>query len=147
MAAPKGDDSFIAEIGGVTFAVLTRISICFTWAIFWLCRVTLTDALDHQLAEPKLIAVELLGENPFDQGFSIGMAMLTAQVCLIAWPHIKGGAMGLIARSAETWSEGIARRLSPKAAKIFAQRLPTADLREILEKREQSEKAEAAESE
>ena len=55
--------------------------------------------------------------------------------------------MGLIARSAETWSEGIARRLSPKAARVFAQRLPTADLREMLEKREQSEKAEAAESE
>lgn len=49
--------------------------------------------------------------------------------------------MGLIAKSAESWSEGVARRLSPKTAKIFAQRLSTDDLREILEKREQDEKA------
>ncbi len=52
--------------------------------------------------------------------------------------------MGLIAKSAESWSEGIARRLSPKTAKIFAQRLPTAELREILKQREQAETEEAA---
>ncbi len=144
--AVKDDDSVIAQIGGVTFAVLTRVSICFTWLGFWLCRVMLTDSLDYRFTEPRSIAIELLGKNPFDQGFSIGMAMLTVQVWLITWPHIKGGTMGLIARSAEAWSEGVARRLSPKAVKIIAQRLSTDDLREILEKRERDEKAETATS-
>ncbi len=144
--AVKDDDSVVAQIGGVTFAVLTRVSICFTWSGFWFCRVVLTDSLDHRFTEPKLIAIELLGKNPFDQGFSIGMAILTVQVCLIAWPHVKGGVMGLIAKSAEVWSEGVARRLSPKTVKIVAQRLPTDDLREILEKRDRDEKAGTATS-
>ncbi len=43
---PNDDDSLIAEIGGVAFAVLTRVSIGITWAGFWCCRVLLTDALD-----------------------------------------------------------------------------------------------------
>ena len=55
--------------------------------------------------------------------------------------------MGLIAKSAEAWSEGIARRLSPKAARIFAQRLTTAELREILKQREQAERPGNATSE
>ena len=117
------------------------------WAGFWACRVILTDVLDHSFTELELIAIELLGESPFDQGFSIGMAILTAQVWLIAWPNVKGGLMGLIAKSAEAWSEGIARRLSPKAARIFAQRLTTAELREILKQREQAERPGNATSE
>ena len=114
------------------------------WAGYWACRVVLTDVLHHRFSELKLIAKALLGEDPFDQVFSIAMAILTAQVWLIAWPYLKGALMGLIAKSAESWSEGIARRLSPKTAKIFAQRLPTAELREILKQREQAETEEAA---
>ncbi len=44
--------------------------------------------------------------------------------------------MGLIAKSAEAWSEGIARRLSPKTAEVFARRIPAHRLREIADEQE-----------
>ena len=70
------------------------------WAVFWCVRVLLTDALPYfNQGGWKLALLELIGENPFDQGFSIRMAWLTVEVAIIALNYAITGVIMLIAKT------------------------------------------------
>ena len=71
----EDDDSLLASVAGVPLTRSARIGACLVWAGFWCARVLLTDALPY-ISGGRLRAAlpELLGENAFDQGFSICMA-------------------------------------------------------------------------
>ena len=87
-------------------------ALCFVWAGFWAARVLLTDALT--LLNPlqvKLALLELLGQNAFDQGFSICMVWLTAEVAVIARSIIGTVVEMLIAKTPISWTDRILRDL------------------------------------
>ena len=80
----EDDDSLLASVAGVPLTRMARIGVCFVWAGFWAARVLLTDALTLLNAlQVKPALLELLGQNAFDQGFSICMAWLTVEVAVI----------------------------------------------------------------
>ena len=96
----EDDDSLLASVAGVPLTRSARIGAVLVWAAFWATRTLLTDAIPHlnQGAwQPALL--ELLGENPFDQGFSICMAWLTVEVAVILWNYLKTGVFMLIAKT------------------------------------------------
>jgi hypothetical protein len=98
----------------------------------------LTDARDYGFAELGSLAIELLGKSPFDQGFSIGMALLVIQIWLILWPFLKGGIMGVISRTPKSWAEGVAERLSLERFRELAKkRLTEAQLQDMLKEKQQ----------
>lgn len=55
--------------------------------------------------------LELLGENSFDQGFTICMAWLTIEVATIVWDILKMGATMLIAKTSKPFLEQLAERV------------------------------------
>ena len=61
--------------------------------------------------------LELLGENSFDQGFTICMAWLTIEVAAIIWDILKMGATMLIAKSPRSLTQSILRGLPTEALK------------------------------
>ena len=96
----EDDDSLLASVAGVPLTRSARIGACLVWGGFWCARTLLTDALRYiNQGDWKLALLELLGENPFDQGFSICMAWLTVEVIVIARDFIAGGIRMLIAKT------------------------------------------------
>ncbi len=89
---------------------MARAGLCFVWAGFWAARVLLADAL--ALLNPlqvKPALLELLGENAVDQGFSICMVWLTAEVAVIVRDAIGKGIQMLIAKTPISWTDRILR--------------------------------------
>ncbi len=111
----EDDDSLLASVAGVPLTRSARSGACLVWAGFWCARVLLTDALAHfNQGQWKTALLELLGENPFDQGFSICMAWLTVEVAVIAKNFLITGVLMLIAKTPRPFWEELARRM-PKA--------------------------------
>ena len=106
----EGDDSLLASVAGVPLTRMARIGLCFVWSGFWAARVLLTDAL--ALLNPlqvKPALLELLGQNAFDQGFSICMVWLAVEVAVIVRDTIGRGIQMLIAKTPISWTDRILR--------------------------------------
>ena len=128
----EDDDSLLASVAGVPLTRSARIGACLVWAAFWAARALLTDALPYfNQGDWKSALLELIGENPFDQGFSICMAWLTVEVAIITGNAIKTGVFMLIAKSAKP------------AAEIVAENLSIERLEAILEKKRRQQQARA----
>ena len=98
----EDDDSLLASVAGVPLTRSARIGACLVWAVFWCARVLLTDALPYfNQGNWKSALLELIGENPFDQGFSICMAWLTIEVAIIVWNSLKRSIFMLIAKTSK----------------------------------------------
>ena len=111
----EDDDSLLASVAGVPLTRSARFGACLVWAGFWYARVLLTDALAHfNQGQWKTALLELLGENPFDQGFSICMAWLTVEVAVIAKNFLITGVLMLIAKTPRPFWEEVVRR-TPRA--------------------------------
>ena len=124
----EDDDSLLASVAGVPLTRMARIGLCFVWAGFWAARVLLTDALTLLNAlQLKLALLELLGQNAFDQGFSICMAWLTVEVAVIVRDIIGRGIQMLIAKTPISWTDRVLRGL------------PLERLKAEIERREKSE--------
>ena len=96
----EDDDSLLASVAGVPLTRSARIGACLVWAVFWAARFLLTDALPYfNQGDWKSALPELLGENPFDQGFSICMAWLTIEVAITALNYAITGMIMLIAKT------------------------------------------------
>ena len=129
-APVEDDNSLLASIAGVPLTRSARVAVCLIWASFWCARIFLTDAPRYISAgqlRPALL--ELLGDNPFDQGFSICMAWLTVEVAVILWNLLKRGIFMLIAKRGKPFWVQVAERLSIE------------DLEAILEKKRQKANA------
>ena len=130
------DDSLLASIAGVPLTKMARIAACLIWLGFWCSRVLLTDALTLGFGDARLLAVGLLGENPFDQGFSLCMLWLSVEVAAIIGGALKGGFDMLIAKTPKGWAEGILDRMPlDRIRAVAARRLPTEELEAILAER------------
>ena len=107
------DDSLLASVAGVPLTRMARIGLCLVWAGFWAARVLLTDVL--ALLNPfqaKSVLLELIGQNAFDQGFSICMIWLTVEVAAISWTTLKTGANMLIAKTTPSLRQQVAETLT-----------------------------------
>ena len=133
----EDDDSLLASVAGVPLTRSARIGACLVWAGFWCARILLTDALPYiSGGQLRAALLELLGENAFDQGFSICMAWLTLEVAVIVWNFLKMGATMLIAKTTKPFLEQL------------AERVPLERLEEIVErKRQKSRKDQEAKAE
>ena len=121
----EDDDSLLASVAGVPLTRSARIGAGLVWAAFWAARALLTDALPHfNQGDWKSALLELIGENPFDQGFSICMAWLTIEVAIIALNYSITGVIMLIAKSPRNWKRSVLQSFS------------TSELKAELEKRE-----------
>lgn len=117
------DDSLLASVAGVPLTRMARMGLCFVWGGFWATRVLLTDALVLLNAlQVKPALLELLGQNAFDQGFSICMVWLTAEVAVIARSIIGTGVEMLIAKTPRSWTEHILRGLPLERLKAEVER-------------------------
>lgn len=124
----EDDDSLLASVAGVPLTRMARIGLCFVWAGFWAARVLLTDGLALLNAlQLKPALLELLGQNAFDQGFSICMAWLTVEVAVIVRDIIGRGIQMLIAKTPISWTDRVLRGL------------PLERLKAEIERREKSE--------
>ena len=124
----EDDDSLLASVAGVPLTRSARIGAGLVWAAFWSARILLTDALPHlNQGDWKSALLELIGENPFDQGFSICMAWLTIEVAVITWNGIKGAIM-LIAKTSK-------KSFRHELMETLADSLPIETLEAILEKK------------
>ena len=124
----EDDDSLLASVAGVPLTRMARIGLCFVWAGFWAARVLLTNALALLNAlQLKPALLELLGQNAFDQGFSICMAWLTVEVAVIVRDIIGRGIQMLIAKTPISWTDRVLRGL------------PLERLKAEIERREKSE--------
>lgn len=122
----EGDDSLLASVAGVPLTRSARAAVCLIWTTFWCARIFLTDApLYITTGQLRPALLELLGENAFDQGFSICMAWLTVEVAIILGNLLLTGGSVLIAKTAK-----------PLRVQV-AETLTTADLEAIMEKRRQ----------
>ena len=122
----EDDDSLLASVAGVPLTRSARIGACLVWAGFWCARILLTDALPYiNGGQLRAALLELLGENAFDQGFSICMAWLTLEVAVIVWNFLKMGATMLIAKTTKPFLEQL------------AERVPLERLEEIVERKRQ----------
>jgi len=130
----EDDDSLLASVAGVPLTRSARIGACLVWAGFWCARILLTDALPYiNGGQLRAALLELLGENAFDQGFSICMAWLTLEVAVIVWNFLKMGVTMLIAKTTKPFLEQL------------AERVPLERLEEIVErKRKKSRKDQEA---
>lgn len=123
------DDSLLASVAGVPLTRMARIGLCFVWAGFWAARVLLTDV--PALLNPfqvKPVLLELIGQNTFDQGFSICMVWLTVEVAAIAWATLKTGVNMLIAKT------------TPSLRRQVAESLSLEELEAIVEKKREKER-------
>ncbi len=109
----EDDDALLSSVAGVPLTRLVRIGPCFVWAVFWCARFLLTDAMLY-LSSLKLKSAssELLGVNPFDQGFSICMIWLSVEVAAIVWHILKMGVAMLIAKTSKPLRNMVLERLS-----------------------------------
>ena len=122
----EDDDSLLASVAGVPLTRSARIGACLVWAGFWCARILLTDALPYiNGGQLRAALLELLGENAFDQGFSICMAWLTLEVAVIVWNFLKMGVTMLIAKTTKPFLEQL------------AERVPLERLEEIVERKRQ----------
>ena len=118
------DDSLLASVAGVPLTRSARIGACLIWAAFWCARFLLTDALLYISAgqlRPALL--QLLGENAFDQAFSIGMVWLTVEVAIIIWNTLKTVAIMLIAKKGKPLLHVFVDNLSDENLEIVAARV------------------------
>ncbi len=117
------DNSLLASVAGVPLTRMARIGLFFVWAGFWAVRVLLTDALAllNQF-QVKPILLELLGQNAFDQGFSICMVWLTVEVAAIAWATLKTGANMLIAKTTPSLRQQVAETLTIEQLEAILER-------------------------
>ena len=96
----EDDDSLLASVAVVPLTRSARIGAGLVWAAFWAARALLTNALPYiNQGDWKSALLELIGENPFDQGFSICMAWLTIEVAIIALNYAITGVIMLIAKT------------------------------------------------
>ena len=108
----EDDDSLLASVAGVPLTRSARIGAALVWAAFWATRTLLTDAIPHlNQGNWKPALLELLGENPFDQGLTICMAWLTVEVAVILWNYLKTGVSMLIAKTGRPFWAELARRM------------------------------------
>lgn len=85
---------------------------CAIWAGFWAARVLLTDVLyNFQQLRIKSAVVELLGDEPVDQAFSVCMIWLTVEVSIIGWTILKRGIRMLIAKTTPSLKQQIIEEL------------------------------------
>ena len=135
------DDSLLASIAGVPLTKMARIAVCLIWLGFWCSRVLLTDALGLRIDDTRLLAAELIGENPFDQGFSLCMIWLSVEVAAVTGSILKGGFGMLIAKTPKSLAEGVAEHLSlDRFRALVLRRLSSEDLEALAaEKRQQEE--------
>ena len=128
----EDDDSLLASVAGVPLTRSARAAVCLIWTTFWCARIFLTDApLYIATGQLRPALLELLGENAFDQGFSICMAWLTVEVAVTLVNLLLTGVSALIAKTGKPFRLQVAETLT------------TADLEAILEKKRQ--RANAAE--
>lgn len=102
---------------------MARIGVCFVWAGFWATRMLLTNVLallNPPQVKPALL--ELIGQNAFDQGFSICMAWLTVEVVVILRDMFGKGVQMLIAKTPISWTERILRGLPLERLKAEVER-------------------------
>ena len=83
---------------------------------------------------------ELIGENPFDQGFSICMAWLTVEVAITALNYAITGVIMLIAKTRkksfrQELAEAMVADIPPEEITAFVEKLPLERLEAILEKK------------
>ena len=128
----EDDDSLLASVAGVPLTRSARIGACLVWAAFWAARILLTDALPYfNQGDWKSALPELIGENPFDQGFSICMAWLTIEIAVILWNYLKTGVSMLIAKTGKPFIDILVEHLPADKLDYVA---------ELVEKRRQSRK-------
>ena len=128
----EDDDSLLASVAGVPLTRSARIGAGLVWAAFWSARALLTDALPYlNQGDWKSALLELIGENPFDQGFSICMAWLTIEVAVILWDYLKTGVLMLIAKTGKPFIDILVDHLPSDKLDYVAERV---------EKRRQSRK-------
>ena len=109
----EDDDSLLASVAGVPLTRSARAAVCLIWTTFWCARIFLTDApLYITTGQLRPALLELLGENAFDQGFSICMAWLTVEVAIILANLLLTGVTMLIAKKAKPFWVQVAERLS-----------------------------------
>ena len=128
----EDDDSLLASVAGVPLTRSARIGACLVWGTFWCARALLTDAAQYfNQGDWKSALLELIGENPFDQGFSICMAWLTVEVAVILWNYLKAGVLMLIAKTGKPFIDILVEHLPADKLDYVA---------ELVEKRRQSRK-------
>lgn len=128
-----GDDSLLASVAGVPLTRMARVAVCAIWAGFWAARVLLTDALyNFQQSQIKLAIVDLLGDDPVDQAFSICMLWLSVEVAIITLGLLQGGIRVLIAKTPRGFKASIV------AGAIEG--LSTEDLEAIIEKERKAQR-------
>ena len=124
----EDDDSLLASVAGVPLTRSARIGAGLVWAAFWAARVLLTDALPYiNQGDWKSALLELIGENPFDQGFSICMAWLSVEVAVILWDYLKTGVLMLIAKTGRPFWAELARRMPTSLLAAELERRKNAD--------------------
>ena len=112
-ALVEDDNSLLASVAGVPLTRSARAAVCLIWTSFWCARIFLTDApLYIGAGQVRPALRELLGENPFDQGFSICMAWLTVEVAVILGNLLITGVTMLIAKKGKPFWVQVAERLS-----------------------------------
>ena len=133
----RDDDSILSSLAGVPLTRMARIATCVIWAAFWLARVLLTDALDVGFAQTRPLVIQLIGDNPFDQGFSIVMAWLTVEVGFIVWAGMKGGFEMLIAKTPRfNFDQGIAEKMRlDRLRSVVVKRMTLEELESLVEEK------------
>ena len=146
----EDDDSLLASVAGVPLTRSARIGAGLVWAAFWAARALLTDALPHfNQGDWKSALLELIGENPFDQGFSICMAWLTIEVAIIALNYVITGVIMLIAKTRrksfrQELAEAMVANIPPEEIAAFVEKLPLEQLETILENKRNQASANGA---
>ena len=118
------DDSLLASVAGVPLTRSARIGACLIWAAFWCARLLLTDALLYiNAGQLRPALLQLLGENAFDQAFSIGMVWLTVEVVVVIWNTLKTVAIMLIAKKGKPLIHVFVDNLSDENLELVAARV------------------------
>ena len=129
----EDDDSLLASVAGVPLTRMARIGLCFVWAGFWAARVLLTDALGYfEQFRLKSGVIELLGDEPVDQAFSVCMIWLSVEVATIVWVSLKKGVRMLIAKTTPSLKQQIIEEL--------IENMSTEELEAVLERKREKER-------
>ena len=129
----EDDDSLLASVAGVPLTRMARIGLCFVWAGFWAARALLTDALGYfEQFRLKSGVIELLGDEPVDQAFSVCMIWLSVEVATIVWVSLKKGVRMLIAKTTPSLKQQIIEEL--------IENMSTEELEAVLERKREKER-------
>ena len=129
----EDDDSLLASVAGVPLTRMARIGLCFVWAGFWAARALLTDALGYfEQFRLKSGVIELLGDEPVDQAFSVCMIWLSVEVATISWGLLKKGGNMLFAKT------------TPSLRQQVAETLTIEELEAVIEKKRKAQQEKAA---